>query len=215
MTTENSLREQICFWGKSMFDRGLTSGSSGNLSARLEDGFLLTPTNSCLGFLDPDRLSKLDLSGHHVSGDKPTKGVPLHLSFYAARPQAMGIVHLHSTYATAVSCLNDIDPTNVLQALTPYVLMKIGVVPVLPYTEPGEDEIVPYILKAAPAHSAILLSNHGPVVTAKTFVDAVYAAEEFEECAKLSLILKNHPYKLIDDVNVQHLIRKWGGEAVV
>ena len=208
MTVESELREQICFWGKSMFDRGLTGGSSGNLSARLDDGFLLTPTDSCLGYLEPEKLSKLDLAGHHISGGKPTKEVPLHLSYYQGRPQANGIVHLHSTYATALSCLNDIDPNNVLQPFTPYHLMKVGAVPLLPFTEPGTDEIVPLILQAAPAHSAILLSNHGPVVTANTFLSAVFAAEEFEEAAKINLILKNYEARTLDSDSIERLLRR-------
>ena len=109
---EAQLRDEICLWGRSMFERGLTSGASGNLSARLADGVLLTPTNACLGFLDPARLSRLDAEGRHVGGDPPTKEVPLHLAVYRARPQAGGIVHLHSTHATALSCLADVDPVD-------------------------------------------------------------------------------------------------------
>jgi 3-dehydro-4-phosphotetronate decarboxylase len=194
---EQSLREEICLWGKSIFDRGLTFGSSGNLSARLDDGFVVTPTNSCLGFLDPARLSKLDTTGAHISGDKPTKEIPLHLAVYHARPQAMGIVHLHSTYATALSCLVDIDPDNSMPAITPYMVMRVGRVPVLPYVQPGSADIAPYVKDIAPRHPAFLLANHGPVVSGPSFADAVFSAEELEETAKLLI--------LTDGRRVRHL----------
>jgi len=189
---EARLRTEICLWGKSMFDRGLTFGSSGNLSARLADGFLVTPTNSCLGFLEPANLSKLDPDGRHLSGNVPTKEVPLHLAVYRARPQAMGIVHLHSSYATAISCLEDVDPEDAIPAVTPYVVMRVGRVPILPYTRPGSTEIADLVLAKAPEHAAFLLANHGPVVSAKSFVDAVFAAEELEETAKLVLLTSSH-----------------------
>lgn len=185
---EQALRDEICRWGESMFARGLTSGSSGNLSARLVDGFLVTPTNSCLGFLQPSRLTKLDLSGVPVSGDPPTKEIPLHMAFYEARPQAAGIVHLHSTYATALSCIDDTDPDDAVPPITPYVVMRVGRVPLLPYTHPGSADVRPLILAKAPRHAAVLLANHGPVVSGRSFTDAVYAAEELEEGAKLVLL---------------------------
>jgi hypothetical protein len=143
MSIESALRESLCRWGRSLFERGLTAGSSGNLSARLTDGFLVTPTNACLGFLEPDRLAKLDPDGQPISGDKPTKEVPLHLSFYRARPQAGGVVHLHSTYATLLSCLADADPANMIPPITPYVVMRVGRVPLIPYTHPGSTDVAP------------------------------------------------------------------------
>ena len=205
---ETRLRAEICLWGKSMFDRGLTFGSSGNLSARLADGYLLTPTNSCLGFLEPDRLSKLDAEGRHLSGDAPTKEVPLHLAVYRARPQAKGIVHLHSTYATAISCLRDTDPTDAIPAITPYVVMRVGRVPVLPFTLPGSDEIAPLIAQTAPDHAAFLLENHGPVVSGTSFVNAVYAAEELEETAKLVLLTAMNERRLLSATVVERLLAK-------
>lgn len=190
MLDEQILREQICRWGRSMFERGLTSGSSGNLSARLPDGFLTTPTNSCLGFLDPDRLSKLDLEGNHIGGDKPTKEVPLHLAFYRARPKAGGVVHLHSTYATALSCLSDTDEGDAVPAYTPYVVMRVGKVPLIPFTLPGSSDTSTFVERAAQEHSAVLLANHGPVVSGPSFEAAVFAAEELEEAAKLYFVLQ-------------------------
>jgi 3-dehydro-4-phosphotetronate decarboxylase len=199
-TDEQSLRDEICLWGKSMFDRGLTFGSSGNLSARLDDGFLVTPTNSCLGFLQPSRLSKLDPNGAHISGDKPTKEVPLHIAVYRSRPQAMGIVHLHSTYATAISCLSDVNPEDAIPAITPYVVMRVGRVPVLPNVQPGSPDIESHVHAIAPQHAAFLLANHGPVVSGPSFADAVYAAEELEETAKLLI--------LTDGRNIRYLSRE-------
>jgi len=187
---EQTLRDEICRWGESMFQRGLTAGSSGNLSARLEDGFLVTPTNSCLGFLDASRLSKLDPDGKPVSGDAPTKEIPLHMAFYAARPKAGGVVHLHSTYATALSCLEDMDPADMIPPITPYVVMRVGKVPLIPYVRPGSAAIAEPIARLAPSHPAVLLANHGPVVSAPTFRDAVFAAEELEETAKLVLLTR-------------------------
>ncbi len=187
---ESALRDEMCLWARSMFERGLTPGSSGNLSARLADGFLVTPTGSCLGFLEPGRLSKLDREGRLLSGDAPTKEVPLHLAFYAARPSAGGVVHLHSTYATALSCLAEIDPANALAPITPYAMMQVGAVPVLPYAPPGSTELAAPVAAAAQTATAVLLANHGPVVSAKTFRAAVMAAEELEETAKLILLTR-------------------------
>src|SRR5690606_10149687 len=140
---ETSLRDAVVRWSRSLFERRFTVGSSGNISVRVGDGFLCTPTNSCLGFLDPDKLSRLDAAGRHVSGAAPTKELPLHMAFYEARPSARAVVHLHSTYATALSCLSDIDPEDAVAPITPYVVMRVGRVPVLPYTKPGSADIVP------------------------------------------------------------------------
>lgn len=187
---EQSLRDEICRWGESMFSRGLTFGSSGNLSARLSDGFLVTPTNSCLGYLEAAMLSKLDLSGALVSGDPPTKEIPLHTAFYEARPEAGGVVHLHSTYATAISCLADTDRDDAVPAITPYVVMRVGRVPLIPYTHPGSPDVRPLVLAKAADHAAVLLENHGPVVSGRSFREAVFAAEELEETAKLVLLTR-------------------------
>jgi len=209
MREEQLLRDEICRWGESMFARGLTSGSSGNLSARLADGFLVTPTNSCLGFLDPARLTKLDAAGAPVSGDPPTKEVPLHMAFYESRSQASGIVHLHSTWATALSCLEDTNPNDAIPPLTPYVVMRVGQVPLLPYVQPGSADVRPLILAKAPDHAAVLLANHGPVVSGRTFADAVFAAEELEEAAKLSLLTRGLSPRLLPPHILEELRRRW------
>ena len=202
---EGALRQEICIFARSMFERGLTAGSSGNLSARLADGFLVTPTGSSLGFLDPARLSKLDRSGNHVAGDPPTKEVPLHLAFYEAASEVGGVVHLHSTYATALSCLADIDPKSALDPITPYAIMQLGPVPVLPYARPGSQAIAEPIKIAARTATAVLLANHGPVVSGKTFRSAVMAAEELEETAKLMLLLRGMKVRHLSEQAIAEL----------
>lgn len=195
--SEAAIRDNLVKWGRSLFERGLTAGSSGNMSVRLDDGFLFTPTNACLGFLAADRLSKLDLSGKHVSGDAPTKELPLHFGFYSQRPAARAVVHLHSTYATALSCLADVDRNDAVPPITPYVVMRVGQVPIVPYTRPGAAEVKPLIEALAASHSAVLLENHGPVVAAGSLDAAVFAIEELEEATKLAIILRG--------MNVRHL----------
>ncbi len=187
---EQKARDSLVRWGKSLFDRGLTPGSSGNLSVRLADGWLFTPTNSCLGFLDADRLSRLDVDGRHIGGDAPTKELPLHFAFYESRPTARAVVHLHSTHATALSCLADVDPDDAIPPITPYVVMRVGRVPVVPYTRPGSADVAPLIRARAPDHPAILLGNHGPVVAGTTLESAVFAMEELEETARLVLMTR-------------------------
>jgi 3-dehydro-4-phosphotetronate decarboxylase len=197
MSGEAQLRADLVRFGKSLFDRGLTPGSSGNISVKLDDGWLFTPTNSCLGFLDADRLSKLDRDGKHISGDAPTKELPLHFAFYQARPNAKAVVHLHSTYATLLSCLADTNSDDVIPPITPYVVMRVGRVPVVAYTRPGDAGVAPLILAKAPDHPAVLLANHGPVVAGLSLEAAVYAMEELEETAKLVVLSRG--------MNVRHL----------
>ncbi len=202
---EQRAREGLVRWGKSLFDRGLTPGSSGNLSVRVADGYLFTPTNSCLGFLDADRLSKLDAGGKHVGGDPPTKELPLHFAFYESRPSARAVVHLHSTHATALSCLADTDPDNAIPPITPYVVMRVGRVPVVPYTRPGSADVAPLIRATAPEHPAILLGNHGPVVAGTTLESAVFAMEELEETARLVLMTRGMAIRHLDQQEIADL----------
>ncbi|MCA0320469.1 MAG: aldolase [Proteobacteria bacterium] len=190
MKAENRVREEIVRLSKSLFDRGYSVGSAGNISAAVEDGILMTPTNSCLGFLDPARLSKLDRDGNHVSGDKPSKEVFLHRAFYETREGTGAVVHLHSTFATALSCLADADPDDAIPPITPYVVMRVGKVPVVAYTRPGSPEVAPLIRAKAPRHPAILLGNHGPVVAGASLDAAVFAMEELEETARLVMMTR-------------------------
>jgi ribulose-5-phosphate 4-epimerase/fuculose-1-phosphate aldolase len=207
--TESKLREEICWFGKSMYDRGLTAGSSGNISARVAGGWLMTPTNSCLGRLDPATLSKVDEKGSPISGDKPTKEAFLHLSMYAQRPGARAIVHLHSTHAVAVSVLADIDPENPIPPLTAYYVMKIGKLALVPYYAPGDVTLADAVREVAGRHHAVLLANHGPVVAGKDLEAAVYATEELEETAKLYLLLRGQQTKLLTVEQVAELHRRF------
>ncbi len=186
---ERELREQMALHGRSLFERGLTSGSSGNISVRYENSILVTPTNSCLGRLDPERISKLDGSGHLLSGDKPSKEAFLHLALYRARPNDRAIVHLHSTYAVAVSCLAEVNSTDVLPPITAYYVMRVGCLPLVAYYPPGDQGLAGEVERAGQASHAMLLANHGPVVSAGDLESAVYAIEELEETAKLHLLL--------------------------
>ncbi|WP_148252802.1 3-oxo-tetronate 4-phosphate decarboxylase [Aidingimonas lacisalsi] len=203
---ENQLREQISVLGKSLFDRGLTMGSSGNISVRLEDGgWLMTPTNACLGRLDPARISHLDEQGRQLGGDAPTKETFLHMAMYSERPRSQAIVHLHSTHSVAVSCLPDIDPHDCIPPLTAYYVMRVGRLPLVPYHLPGDSALGDAVQGLAGKHSAVLLANHGPVVAGKSLEAAVYATEELEETAKLFLLLHGRNPRALTDEQVAEL----------
>ncbi len=205
--SETLMRDEIARLAKSMFDRGLTFGSSGNISVRLDDGWLMTPTGSTMGNLDPAAISKLDDQGNHVSGDAPTKESFLHLAMYEERPATGAVVHLHATHSVAVSCLEDIDPTNVLPPITAYYVMKIGTLPLVPYFPPGNLDLARAVREMASDHHAVLLANHGPVVAGKSLEDAVYATEELEETAKLFLWLKDRKTRFLTPDQVRDLKR--------
>lgn len=204
---ETAVRDTIVRLAQSLFQRGYTVGSSGNISARLDDGMLMTPTNSCFGFLDPARLSKLDNSGKLVSGDPPSKEIFLHNAFYETRKATGAVVHLHSTHATAVSCLPDIDPDDAIPPLTPYVVMRVGRVKLVPYVRPGDPAMGDLIRTLDGKYAAVLLANHGPVVSAKDVETAVYASEELEETAKLVLLLRGEKPRRLTGEQIEDLIR--------
>jgi ribulose-5-phosphate 4-epimerase/fuculose-1-phosphate aldolase len=202
---ETRQREQIVEFGRSLFERGLSPGSSGNLSVRLHDGWLLTPTNASLGRLDPARLSKLDWDGLLLSGDRPSKEAFLHRAMYHGRAGAGAIVHLHSTHSAAVSCMCGLKHDDCMPPLTPYFVMKIGRLPLVPYHRPGDPALASAIGVLARKHSAVLLANHGPVVAGSTLEAAVYAAEELEETAKLFLLLREVPHRPLNAAQVDEL----------
>tara|TARA_B100000700_G_scaffold231699_1_gene256462 strand:- start:42276 stop:42923 length:648 start_codon:yes stop_codon:yes gene_type:complete len=203
---DNRLREQIAVYGKSLFDRGLTMGSSGNISVRLDDGgWLMTPTNACLGRLDPARISRLDRDGRHLDGAKPTKESVLHMAMYGERPQSEAIVHLHSTHSVAVSCLPEVDPCDCIPPLTAYYVMRVGRLPLVPYHMPGDPALGDAVKGLAGKHSAVLLANHGPVVAGKSLEAAVYATEELEETAKLYLLLRGQNPRGLTEEQVAEL----------
>jgi ribulose-5-phosphate 4-epimerase/fuculose-1-phosphate aldolase len=207
MTGEEArLRDAICRFGDLLYRRGYAHGSTGNISARLEDGsFLISPTNSCLGLLDPARLAKVTPDGKHVGGDAPSKEAFLHLAMYEERGNARGIVHLHSTHAVAVSCLAHDDPTNVLPPITAYHVMRVGRLPLIPYYRPGDRSLAEAVRAEARRHHAVLLANHGPVVAGKSLEDAVFNAEELEETAKLRLLLEGRPTRFLDAAQIAEL----------
>jgi ribulose-5-phosphate 4-epimerase/fuculose-1-phosphate aldolase len=204
-----ALAEDICRRARSLFDRGYVHGSTGNLSARTAGGFLVTPTGSSFGSLSPDRLSRLDASGAHLGGDRPTKELPLHLAFYRTRGAACGaVVHLHSHHATAWSCLPAADPANVLPPLTPYPEMMFGPVALIPYLPPGSTNLGAAIEALDGRHAAVLMANHGPVVTAASLAAAVAGAEELEAAARLALTLAGRPAQAIPPDQIAAL-SKW------
>lgn len=214
MSEEADLREQICLLARSMFDRGLTGGSSGNISARLSDGrFLVTPTGSCFGRLDPARLSLMTEEMDLIEGDKPTKEVPLHSAFYETRPRQTGaVVHLHSCHSVALSILPGVDPDNMLPPVTAYGIMKLGKVTMLPYYMPGDPAMGDAIRGLAGKRSAVVLAHHGPVVAGKDLEAACYAMEELEETAKLTLMTRGLSPILLSDAQIQGLVRKFDVE---
>lgn len=209
--SDTRLREEICRYGRSLFERGLTPGSSGNISLRLEDGgWLVTPTNASLGFLDPARLSRLDAEGRLLSGDKPTKEIPLHTALYDTRGSARAIVHLHSTHAVALTMLPEIDPRAALPPMTPYYLMRAGETALIPYYRPGDPAVADAIRGLAGKYSSVLLANHGPVVAGDSLEAAVFATEELEETAKLYLLLRNLNPRYLSPAQVADLARTFG-----
>ena len=188
---DTALREHICLLAKSLYDRGLTHGSTGNISARTEDGGLLvSPTGTSFGRLDPGKLSRFDSSGIHVAGDQPTKEMPLHSAFYDTRGTAGAVVHLHSCHSVALSMMEDVDADDFLPPLTPYGIMKLGKVALLPFFLPGDPAMGEAVRGLAGKRSAVMLANHGPVVAGKDVEAACMAIEELEETAKLAMMTR-------------------------
>jgi ribulose-5-phosphate 4-epimerase/fuculose-1-phosphate aldolase len=206
---ENQLRDQLCELGKSIFDRGLTHGSTGNISVRCVDGWLLTPTGSNLGQLDPARLSKLDWNGKLISGNPPSKEAFLHLAMYQERASNGAVVHLHATHSVAVSVLEDLDPEDLLPPLTAYYVMRIGRLPLVPYYAPGDMQLAEAVRGYAGRHHAMLLANHGPVVGGSSLSAAADAIEELEATAKLYLLLKGQHVRPLTEAQVADIRRRF------
>lgn len=209
--SENQLREQMAELGRSLYERGLAHGSAGNISVKLPDGYLLTPTNSCLGRLDPAKISRLDGNGKLVSGDAPSKESFLHLNMYQERATSAAVVHLHSLHAVAVSCLDGLDTQNVFPPITAYAIMQVGQLALVPYYAPGDMALAEAVRKVAGKHRAVLLANHGPVVAGTSLTAAVYAIEELEQTAKLMLLLQGHPTCLLTPEQIADLNRRFPG----
>jgi len=210
MSEEARLRELICTLAKSMFDRGLTGGSTGNISARTSDGGLLvSPTGTSFGRLDPGRLSRFDADGTFLSGDKPTKEMPLHSAFYDTRSTAGAVVHLHSCHSVALSMLPDVDPDNFLPPLTPYGIMKLGRVKLLPFFLPGDPAMGDAVRGLAGKRSAVMLANHGPVVAGKDVEAACNAIEELEDTARLALLTRGMSPRMLTEAEIGALVTKF------
>ncbi|MEM9341917.1 MAG: aldolase [Pseudomonadota bacterium] len=208
--SDSALRELMCRLAKSLYDRGLTHGSTGNISARTEDGGLLvSPTGTSFGRLDPARLSRFDASGAHVSGDKPTKEMPLHTAFYDTRSATGAVVHLHSSHSVALSMMPEVDADNFLPPLTPYAIMLLGRVKLLPFFLPGDPAMGEAVRGLAGKRSAVMLANHGPVVAGKDVEAACNAIEELEETARLAMMLRGVEARGLTDAEVGALVTKF------
>ena len=213
MSSDARLREQICDLARSMFDRGLTGGSTGNISARTEDGGLLvSPTGSSFGRLDPARLSRFDAAGQLIDGDQPTKEMPLHAAFYDTRSTAGAVVHLHACHSVALSMMPDVDPENFLPPLTPYGIMKLGRVKLLPFFLPGDPNMGEAVRGLAGKRTAVMLANHGPVVAGKDVEAACAAIEELEDTARLAMMTRGLNPRGLTETQVQSLVTKFDVE---
>ena len=211
--SDTKLREQICLLSKSLFDRGLTHGSTGNISARTEDGGLLvSPTGTSFGRLDPARLSRFDAAGNLIDGDSPTKEMPLHTAFYDTRSTAGAVVHLHSCHSVALSMMPDADEDNFLPPLTPYGIMKLGKVKLLPFFLPGDPAMGEAVRGLAGKRSAVMLANHGPVVASKDVEAACNAIEELEETARLALMLRGVEARMLTAEQIGQVVTKFDVE---
>jgi len=208
--TEDALRERIAAVSRSLFERGLTHGSTGNVSARLADGrWLVTPTGSSLGSLEPARISLLDTDGRLLAGDPPSKEAFLHRAMYRERPRTGAVVHLHATHSVAVSVLAEVDPADVLPPLTAYYVMRVGTLPLLPYFPPGDPALAGAVEAVAGRHHAMLLANHGPVVAGRDLAAASDAIEELEATARLFLLLNGRSCRCLDAAQCEALRRRF------
>jgi len=208
--SESQAREEICRLGRSLFERGYVHATAGNISVRLDDGFLITPTDACLGFLDPARLAKLDPQGQHISGDKGSKTIALHRQIYAAACEQDAntrcVIHTHSTHCVALS-LNAHGP-ELLPPITPYFVMKVGHVPLVRYHRPGSPEAANEVAQLIRSHAAqgtpiraVMLPRLGPNVWHDSPAAAMATLEELEETARLMLLAPDTPPLLASDLD--------------
>jgi len=210
MSSDSALREQVCLLARSLFDRGLTHGSTGNISARTDDGGLLvSPTGTSFGRLDPGRLSRFDAYGNHIDGDTPTKEMPLHSAFYDTRSSAGAVVHLHACHSVALSMLPGADADNFLPPLTPYGIMKLGKVTLLPFFLPGDPAMGAAVRGLAGKRSAVMLANHGPVVAGRDVEAACNAIEELEDTARLALMTRGMSPQGLSEAQVQQVVNRF------
>lgn len=196
MSMESALREEICTVGASLYARGYTVGSAGNISARLEDGWLITPTDACLGRLDPARIAKVGRDGSWLDGDKPSKTLALHREVYDRNPSVHGVVHTHSTHLVALTLAGVWREDDVLPPITPYQVMKVGHIPLIPYRRPGDPDVATRVAALATQVRGVLLERLGPVVWEGSVSKASFALEELEETARLWLATSPRPEAL-------------------
>jgi ribulose-5-phosphate 4-epimerase/fuculose-1-phosphate aldolase len=193
--------------GRRLSARGLAPGSSGNVSVRTRDGFLMTPTGSPLDALVEERLARLDASGDGIAGETPTKERDLHLAVYRVRPGAAAVVHLHSSHAVALACRADLDPDEPLAPLTPYQVMRVHPLGLAPYRRPGSPELAAAVEEVARGHAAMLLRNHGTLVAAASLEAAVFGAEELEEAARIRLLVGDRAVRRLTAEEVDDIRR--------
>ena len=204
--TEFALREEMVQAGRLLLERGLTNGAAGNMSIALGDGtFIVTPTGSSLGHLRAEELSRIDAGGALLSGHKPTKEVPFHIALYEVNPTVKAIVHLHSSFATAYACLDGLDATNAIRPMTPYCVMRLGEIALLPYRKPGSVLIAKDLRKVGANHKAFLLANHGLIVGGKDMTDAVNNAFELEESCKLYFLTSGLSVRYLTEDDIAEL----------
>lgn len=212
MSTEEQLREEICTVGKSLYERGYTVGSAGNISARLEDGWLITPTDACLGRLKPEEIAKVSKDGTWVSGNKPSKTLELHRQVYDRNPEVNGVVHTHSTSLVALTLAGVWKNDDILPPLTPYQIMKVGHIPLIAYQRPGSPDVAAQVAQLANDVRGVMLERLGPVVWESSVSKASFALEELEETAKLWMMSNPKPAPL-DEEAIEDLRRvfsvKW------
>jgi ribulose-5-phosphate 4-epimerase/fuculose-1-phosphate aldolase len=195
-TLESNLREEICEIGASLYARGHAVGTAGNISARLPDGWLITPTDACLGRLDPQQIAKVDSSGETVAGGRPSKTLALHRGIYARNGEVNGIVHTHSTHLVALTLAGVWSDADVLPPITPYYVMKVGHIPLVRYRRPGDPEVAAEVAALADRVRGVLLERLGPVVWGTSVSHASYVLEELEETARLWLMTNPKPAPL-------------------
>ena len=209
MSAENKLRDEICDIGRLLYGRGYTVGSAGNISARLDDGWLITPTDACLGRLDPSDIAKVNLAGEWVSGSKPSKTLALHREVYDRNPTVGGVVHTHSTHLVALTLAGVWQEDNILPPLTPYQVMKVGQIPLIGYERPGSPKVAQRVAQLANSVRGVMLERLGPVIWESSVAKAAYALEELEETARLWLMTNPKPAPL-DQASLDELREVFG-----
>lgn len=209
MTFDDAVRTEMVQLGAALYDRGLTPGRTGNLSVRTDDQIMITPTNACLGRLDPERLAVTSISGVHLAGDRPSKELVLHRALYRNHPSCTAVAHLHSTSAVAVSCLPGLRSDNALPPITPYFVMRVGRLPLIDYAAPGSTELEEEVSRASERARSVLMRNHGSLAAAPTLDNAVDAVEEIEETARLYLILEGRSPAYLGEEAVAELSRRF------